>query len=299
MRILVAVTEESGPFLMKTLLGRTFSGDDEFRVVTVFDNGSIPYAKAKDGVPLFITELQGNVFRNLQAQVRTLHDKFPNSDVSSCVLHGGVSDAISSEAGLWQANLLVIGCHHRQGLAAWVVGSLSARVTRNSSCSLLIIPMPDLNKSLESNVMKILCAVDDSPCSEAAFEHLLTDQSWPRGSEFKIISIIGPIMGEFPLGIPYVTDKVALTKVKYPGSTVEGTTLEGFPTETILHTADWWHADLIVIGSHGRQGLSHFLLGSVSEAVARRARCSVEIIRAGANGPELTPNNAEPTSTRR
>jgi hypothetical protein len=56
MRILVAVTEESGPFLMKTLLGRTFSGDDEFRVVTVFDNGSIPYAKAKDGVPLFITE---------------------------------------------------------------------------------------------------------------------------------------------------------------------------------------------------------------------------------------------------
>jgi nucleotide-binding universal stress UspA family protein len=177
--------------------------------------------------------------------------------------------------------------------------------------------MPDLNKSLESNVMKILCAVDDSPCSEAAFEHLLTDQSWPRGSEFKIISIIGPIMGEFPLGIPYVTDmaeaeealrkkrkemvqaKVALTKVKYPGSTVEGTTLEGFPTETILHTADWWHADLIVIGSHGRQGLSHFLLGSVSEAVARRARCSVEIIRAGANGPELTPNNAEPTSTRR
>lgn len=40
-----------------------------------------------------------------------------------------------------------------------------------------------------------------------------------------------------------------------------------------------WHADLIVLGSHGKKGLSKFLLGSVSEFLARHAECSVLIVR--------------------
>lgn len=47
----------------------------------------------------------------------------------------------------------------------------------------------------------------------------------------------------------------------------------------ILQHAAAWPADLIVLGSHGRTGLDRILLGSVSEAVARHAPCSVEIVR--------------------
>jgi len=47
----------------------------------------------------------------------------------------------------------------------------------------------------------------------------------------------------------------------------------------ILDVAEEWHADLIVLGSHGRRGLNRFLMGSVSDAVARHACCSVEIVR--------------------
>jgi nucleotide-binding universal stress UspA family protein len=36
---------------------------------------------------------------------------------------------------------------------------------------------------------------------------------------------------------------------------------------------------LIVVGSHGRKGLDRFFMGSVSEAVARHAHCSVQIVR--------------------
>jgi nucleotide-binding universal stress UspA family protein len=46
-----------------------------------------------------------------------------------------------------------------------------------------------------------------------------------------------------------------------------------------LSEAAEWEADLIVVGSHGRRGVNRFLLGSVSEAVALHANCSVEIIR--------------------
>jgi nucleotide-binding universal stress UspA family protein len=51
----------------------------------------------------------------------------------------------------------------------------------------------------------------------------------------------------------------------------------------IVDRAAEWHADLIVLGSHGRHGLDRFLIGSVSEYVARHAPCSVEIVRMPAN----------------
>src|SRR5208283_6218523 len=49
--------------------------------------------------------------------------------------------------------------------------------------------------------------------------------------------------------------------------------------ERIIDSAADWHADLIVLGSHGRRGIQRFLLGSVAEFVARHANCSVEIVR--------------------
>lgn len=51
----------------------------------------------------------------------------------------------------------------------------------------------------------------------------------------------------------------------------------GGAVDVILAEADDWGADLIVMGTHGRTGLAHFLNGSVAERVARRAHCPVLI----------------------
>jgi len=53
-------------------------------------------------------------------------------------------------------------------------------------------------------------------------------------------------------------------------------------------------ADLVVIGSHGRSGLRHALLGSTAEKVVRKADCPVLVIKPGKAGPELVePGSGE------
>ena len=51
----------------------------------------------------------------------------------------------------------------------------------------------------------------------------------------------------------------------------------GTPAEIILQEADGWGADLIVMGTHGRTGIAHFMNGSVAEMVVRHARGPVLI----------------------
>ena len=56
----------------------------------------------------------------------------------------------------------------------------------------------------------------------------------------------------------------------------------GPPAETIVACARNHHCDLIVMGTHGRSGWSHLLLGSIAQQVIRTAPCPVMIVRAGA-----------------
>ena len=55
--------------------------------------------------------------------------------------------------------------------------------------------------------------------------------------------------------------------------------LIGSPASEILTVAEMEAAELIIMGSHGRRGLSRLVLGSVAEAVARSAKCPVLIVK--------------------
>jgi universal stress protein A len=63
------------------------------------------------------------------------------------------------------------------------------------------------------------------------------------------------------------------------GSKIKPVVLFGEPNREILRLAESEDFDLIVMGTHGREGLSRFLLGSVAEQVIRRAPCPVFVIR--------------------
>ncbi len=66
------------------------------------------------------------------------------------------------------------------------------------------------------------------------------------------------------------------------GVTWEQQTVRGAPHSTILASVKESACDLLVMGTHGRTGISHLLLGSVAEKVVRHATCPVLVVRSGA-----------------
>ncbi|MGB6001364.1 MAG: universal stress protein, partial [Thermoanaerobaculia bacterium] len=55
--------------------------------------------------------------------------------------------------------------------------------------------------------------------------------------------------------------------------------IEGYPPEVIVDQAEFLKVDLVAMGTHGRTGLSHVLLGSTAERVVQKAACPVLTVR--------------------
>jgi nucleotide-binding universal stress UspA family protein len=142
--------------------------------------------------------------------------------------------------------------------------------------------------------MRVLLAIDGSKFSEAATQAVIR-QSQPQGTEVKVLHVVDLallIPTSYAAGFRAESLKngeelvrqaeQALSKAGYK---VQTAVEEGDPKSRIVEDAANWKADLIVIGSHGRRGVDRFLMGSVSEAVARHAPCSVQIVRIATETP--------------
>lgn len=69
------------------------------------------------------------------------------------------------------------------------------------------------------------------------------------------------------------------------GVRVETAVCEGYAATVIVEEAAQRRADLIVIGTHGRSGLKHLLLGSIAERVVQKAPCPVLTVKAAGESP--------------
>lgn len=76
----------------------------------------------------------------------------------------------------------------------------------------------------------------------------------------------------------HLSDEEARLRAR--GVTCESNVLAGPANAAIVEHADEVHADLIILGTHGRHGLGHALLGSVAEKVVQHAHCPVLTIPA-------------------
>jgi nucleotide-binding universal stress UspA family protein len=157
--------------------------------------------------------------------------------------------------------------------------------------------------------MKILLPLDDAPCSTAALDAVV-EQFHPHGTEIRLLHVVewpkhlsmSVAMGEGPSAATDLMasrnrafreggDLVARAAARLRAAGFEATenVVAGDARETIIDAARTWEPDLIVIGSHGWKGLDRLVMGSVSDAIVRRADCSVEVIR--------VPGHLRPTTS--
>ena len=158
--------------------------------------------------------------------------------------------------------------------------------------------------------MKILLAIDGSPCSDVAVEEIAR-RPWPAGSSVKVLNAFDLPLPATPEGWALPTnyfdelDQAVRTQAKSiveraieklrtkldKTITTDGQFLPGPPRAVILDEAEGWGADLIVVGSHGYGRWERFLLGSVSQSVVSHAKCSVEVIRCSHSGETSKETN--------
>jgi nucleotide-binding universal stress UspA family protein len=148
--------------------------------------------------------------------------------------------------------------------------------------------------------MKILLAIDGSKFSEDA-SRTVASQLPVQNSEVLVLQVVEPLVfsnppqmarGYAPEMAARLQEQIQQAKesvaraaevLRAAGFKADARVVENEIRTGILDVAAEWHADLIVMGSHGKKGLRKFLLGSVTEFVARHAPCSVLIVRTPMN----------------
>jgi universal stress protein A len=141
---------------------------------------------------------------------------------------------------------------------------------------------------------KILFPTDFSPASEHALRWA-TSLARDSGATISIIHVEEPPMayggGEMYVGFDDASTKEELRRTLVQITPTDHNVaydhklLVGNPADAIVHEAEVENADLIVMGTHGRTGLTRLLMGSVAEAVVRRAKCPVLTVKQPAEVP--------------
>jgi len=140
----------------------------------------------------------------------------------------------------------------------------------------------------------ILVPTDFSERSDAALRYA-TELALAMGARLYLVHVPGKV-GEhvevsFPFGRFDTSARerldVLLTADEIDRLRPEYVLRVGAPAEEIVRYAEVCEADLIVMGTHGRAGIAHALMGSVAEQVVRTAPCPVLLVRAGTRGALL------------
>lgn len=299
MRILLAI--DSSPLsqaVISEVEARPWPAGAQVCVLTVIDLFALTYSVG------YLEPFMKNEDDAARLLVQEVAERFGRRDLQTTtqVAEGYPAASIVEQAEKYGADLVFVGSHGHGGFVRFLLGSVAKAVVQNAPCSVEIIrhPRHDADHPEHHQAdelrerMRILLATDGSEFSLRAARSI-AERPWPVDTEFRIASVVERVI---PAADPwYAGGAVARQRnevsaksceeavsaaqeiVAQTGFKTETAVLDGNPKKRIVEDAAEWGAHLVVVGSHGRRGLTRYLLGSVSEAVAMRAHCSVEVIR--------------------
>lgn len=210
--------------------------------------------------------------------------------VTSQLVYGRPQEALDKLVAVWGADVLVIGLR-RTALAREIIhGGAAFEILRRSSGPVLLIS-PDAGVANGADVVfpekHILFATDFSPAANRAFE-VLRELARQDACAVTLLHVLsrGPAAGP---GDVQQLESMRRILAK-DGARVRISLTTGDPAIEILHACEALNASLLLMGTHGKGAVGEFFFGSVSQAVARRARLPVLLIRE--NADEISATDA-------
>lgn len=227
------------------------------------------------------------------AALRQIRDRLTDEDRQQRLTIRVVERAAPAEGILGYArtagtDLIVMGTHGRSGVAHLLLGSVAETVVRGAPCPVLTVRHAPRGAA---PFARILVPTDFSAPSDAALDlarifqlrfgasihllHVLEDEqiAGPFGAEVFVTESPDARAARLRDARERLSHRISA--VDQESRRVTSEILFGPTAGTIVHYAADTGFDLIVMGTHGRTGLAHLLMGSVAERVIRGAACPV------------------------
>ena len=224
---------------------------------------------------------------------------FPGWVISHEAVSGSPAFELLNRAREWGPDLIITGSHGHTALGRFVLGSVSQKVLTEAHTSVRVARRAT---GAGASAERIVVGVDGSMGSDAAVRAVAA-RGWTPGSEVRVV-VAEDLMEAYPVSllIPPVgesvdevnqaehtqAEEIAAKAVKELSDglddrrmTVSSVIEPGDPKQVLVRHAEEFGADCIFTGATGTSSrIERFVLGSVSAAVAARAHCSVEVVRA-------------------
>ena len=224
----------------------------------------------------------------------------------SPAIERGISAApvILGHAAENDVDLIVMGTHGRRGVRRWLAGSVAEEVVRLASCPVLSVHGEPEAVGEVPEVGEIVVPVDFSSHSRLALAHA-RELAGTLDARVSLVHVVEQSV--YPdFYAPVRTSgldlselrRTAADRLRQLADEALGTDRTGAvevrvgrTVPEIIDFVEVRQADLVVIASHGLQGLDRVLLGSVTERVVRRAPCSVLTVKSF--GKRILPGGKE------
>ena len=262
------------------------------------------------GADLHVLHLIGNAFLHAvvsdpraikTAAQKRLNDRLTEDNRGSVQITAAVdnSDTPAEEivryARTHNITLIVMGTHSRSSASHALIGSVAEKVVRGAPCPVMTIrEAPGTPSPAAAGIVRILVPTDFSAPSDAALA-CARELAAGFGASIRLLHVLDELPGTAALGAEFGTEppEARLARIRDaqnrlthrmgghdPGAASATTeVIVGRSAEAIVGAAADGDFDLIVMGTHGRRGIAHLLMGSVAEHVIRGARCPVMTVR--------------------
>ncbi|HXQ30197.1 MAG TPA: universal stress protein [Gemmatimonadales bacterium] len=178
------------------------------------------------------------------------------------------------------AAFVVLGGKHHSVLDRWLAGSTSIDVVRTSAVPVLIAG------AARGMPKRVLAAVDTSPDAARATIAAAERLAAFVGAEVRVVSVLEPLpivpdVPNYDLTTYYAMLEDHLTREIWPLVRTSGArkvSRYGRPGDEIAAEVAEWSADLLVVGSHGKDWIDRLLIGSVTEALLNHLPTSMLVV---------------------